>query len=141
MRKRDRNVAVGTLIAAGIGYVAGILSAPKSGRETRKDVQATAVKLQKQAEKNLKKLHSELSDLIDKGTKQATTVSTKTKKEYNQVLKKAGVAKEKARNILSAIHEGDTDENDLHAAIEEVTSAVDHLKKYISSNVSPKKKS
>jgi gas vesicle protein len=43
--RRDRNsstfkrVAIGSAVAAAAGYVAGVLTAPKSGKATRKDVQ------------------------------------------------------------------------------------------------------
>ena len=44
MSKRSRNFALGTAVAAAVGYLAGVLSAPKSGKETRKDIARTASK-------------------------------------------------------------------------------------------------
>ena len=46
------------------GYLAGILTAPKSGKETREDIKDTAVKTYSEAEKQLKKLHTELNDVL-----------------------------------------------------------------------------
>ncbi len=43
----------------------------------------------------------------------------------------AKIAKEKSRELLSAIHEGDADDKDLQNAIKEATKAVDHLKSYL----------
>ena len=57
MDKRVKKFAIGTVIAAAAGYVAGLLTAPKSGKETREDIKNTAVKTYKVAEKELKELH------------------------------------------------------------------------------------
>lgn len=131
MAKQGRNFAIGTLIALGAGYVAGILTAPKSGKETRKDLQNAAIKTKTEAEKTLKNLHSELTDLIAEGKQRAKDVKDTAKNELVEALGKAQVAKEKARNILSAVHEGDADDKDLQAAVAEAKNALDHLKKYV----------
>jgi gas vesicle protein len=131
MRKRDRNVAVGTLIAAGIGYAAGVLTAPKSGRETRKDLQRAAVKAKKEAEKTLKNLHYELTELIETGKKKASKATTSARTEFEEAIAKAQKAKKKVGEILSAIHEGDADDRDLQKAIADVNKAIDHLRDYL----------
>jgi len=131
MGKQGRNVAIGTLLAAGAGYVAGILTAPKSGKETRKDIQRTALKKKAEAEKTLKNLHSELTELIHHGKAMAKDVKDTAKNELVEALGKAQSAKEKAREILSAVHEGDADDKDLQKAVAEAKSAADHLKKYV----------
>jgi len=41
-----KKVALGALIAASVGYVAGVLTAPKSGKETRQDIKNTGRKSQ-----------------------------------------------------------------------------------------------
>jgi len=43
----------------------------------------------------------------------------------------AKVAKEKAREILSAVHEGDADDKDLKKAVDEASKAVAHLRTYL----------
>ncbi len=129
MAKR-RNIAFGTAVAAGLGYVLGILTAPKSGKETRRDIQTTASKAKTDAERNLKKLHSELDDLIKTGKGKVKTAKTTAKTELSGALAKAQIAKDKARAILSAVHEGDADDADLKKAITEAKKAVDSLKKY-----------
>lgn len=139
MRKSNRNLAIGTLVAAGIGYAAGILSAPKSGRETRRDIQRASIKAKTEAEKTLKKLHSELGDLITQGKAKARNVKDTAKKELVEALTKAQFAKEKARAILSAVHEGDADDKDLKKAITEVNKAIDHLKTYVGKTSQTKK--
>ncbi len=131
MRKGTKQVAVGAAIAAGVGYLAGVLTAPKSGKETRKDIKNAAVKAKKEAEKQLKNLHSELSKLIDSAQSQVAKASSKTKKEFTEALQKAKLAKQKVREMLSAVHEGDAEDADLKEAINEANRAVKRLKKYL----------
>lgn len=131
MKKRRSNVAIGALFVAGIGYVAGILTAPKSGKETRDDLQRAALKAKSDAEANLKKLHGELDTLIEEGKTRAKDINDSARGEYVDVLGRAQFAKQKARELLSALHEGDTQDKDLKKAIDEVTQAIDHLKTYL----------
>ena len=46
--------ALGALIGAAAGMIAGILTAPKSGKETRADIKAKAEELKSDADKKLK---------------------------------------------------------------------------------------
>jgi len=131
MRKRSSNVAMGALVMAGIGYAVGLLTAPKSGRETRKDIQAAAVRAKREAETTLKELHKELDQLMTEGSKTAKKFSAARKKEYELALKQAEKAKEKTRELLSAIHEGDAEDKDLKKAIDEVSQAIDHVKSFL----------
>ncbi len=131
MRKRDRNVAVGTLIAASIGYAAGVLTAPKSGRETRKDLQKAALLAKKESEQNFKTLHNELTSVINSGKKHAQHIGDSKKADFDKALEKAQAAKKKVGEILSSIHEGEAEDKDLQKAIKEVNNAIDHLRKYI----------
>jgi gas vesicle protein len=131
MGKKERNFALGTLIAAGAGYVVGVLTAPKSGKETRKDIAKSASKAKTEGEKQLKKLHSEINELIETANKKSKTAGTKASKELQAAIAKANVAKEKARMLLSALHDGDADDPNLKAVIKEVTSAKANLAKFL----------
>ena len=55
----NKKWALGAVIAAIGGFITGILTAPKSGKETRQDIKDEAVKLKGEAEKTLKQLHTE----------------------------------------------------------------------------------
>ena len=135
MRKGTKQLAVGTAVAAGVGYLAGILTAPKSGRDTRRDIKNAAVKAKKEAEKKLKQLHGELSRMIEVGQSQLAKASAKTKKEFNEALTVAKLAKQKVREMLSAVHEGDASDEDLKSAIEDANKALKRLKKYLKKDV------
>lgn len=125
-----KKVALGAVIAGLAGYVAGILTAPKSGKETRQDILNSANKAKTEAEKKLKALLSELNQKIDSTKKAGNKLTGKAKQEYEKVLESAGNAKEKAREILSAIHEGDADDPDLQQAIRDAKAALKNLEKY-----------
>ncbi len=131
MSKKSTNFAVGTIVAAAVGYIAGILTAPKSGKETRRDIANNASKAKTEGEKQLKGLYSDLQDTIDKANKQAQKAKGKASKEYNEALAKAEDAKKKAKLLLSALHDGDADDPNLKAVIKEVSSAKTNLVKFI----------
>lgn len=124
-------VAVGALVAAGAGYLAGILTAPKSGKETRRDIARNASTARVNSEKQLKKLHSDLNDLIKQADKKSKQVRDRAKVELQDATEKAKVAKEKAREVLSALHNGDADDPNLQAAVEEIKQARKNLAKYL----------
>lgn len=128
-----KKVAVGALIAGAVGYVAGVLTAPKSGKDTRKDIKNAAVKAKTEAEKKLKELHSELNSKLTLAKKKGANLTGKAKDEFDKVVDKAGVAKEKAREILSALHEGDAEDPDLKKALADAKEALKNLEKYVKS--------
>lgn len=135
MKKGEaKRLAIGTAIAGVAGYLAGILTAPKSGKETRQDVKSAAIKAKTKAEKELKKLHSDLSNLLDKAKKNALSAKNVANKDFNKAVEVAAKAKEKVREVLSTIHEGGSDDKDLQKAIDEATAAIDHLKTFVKKN-------
>ncbi|HEX7368390.1 MAG TPA: YtxH domain-containing protein [Candidatus Saccharimonadales bacterium] len=127
-----KKFAIGAGLAALAGYLAGILTAPKSGKETREDIKDTTKKSLSEAEKQLKKLHTELGGLIDQAKDTGGELSEKTRERLDDLLEKARDSKEKARELLSALHEGEADDKDLDRAISEATKAIDHLRSYLS---------
>ena len=128
---RKKTVAAAAAILAGASYLAGILTAPKSGKQTRKDILDSTVKAKIEAEKKLKKAHSELAVLIADAERKSKKLSDKAKKELNASIKRAKVAKEKASEILSAFHNGDASDPNLQAVIEEVKLAKKNLVTYL----------
>src|SRR5579863_6908578 len=106
MAKQDKNTiknfAVGAALAAAAGYVAGILTAPKSGKQTRAHIQHKAVVGKVEAEKQLKKLHTQLGKALTEAKTQAAELKGRAKTEMTAAAEKAGLAKEKARDLLSA---------------------------------------
>lgn len=126
-----KDIAVGALIAGAAGYVAGILTAPKSGKETRQDIKDAAVKARSEAERRLKEVNTELNTLIQRAGELAAQTKGKASAEFEKLREQAVEVRQKTREILSAIHEGEADDEDLQKAVEEVNKATDSLKKYL----------
>lgn len=131
MKNSTRRFAIGALIAGAAGYVFGLLTAPKSGKETRQDIKDTAVRGMREAERQLKKLHTELNDVLAEASERADKLSGKAKEELEAAVEVTRKAKETAREILSAVHEGRAEDKDLEKAIKDAQKAVDHLKSYL----------
>lgn len=132
---KGKSIAIGAAIAGVAGYVAGILTAPKSGKETRQDIRDKAVQAKVEAEKRLKQLHSQLDTLLKQGKEASSKMSSQAKAEWDKLAATAVASKEKVRAVLSSIHEGGTDDKDLQKAIQDASAAVDHLKDYLAKNV------
>lgn len=124
--------ALGALFAAIAGYVAGILTAPKSGKETRADIKKGVEEGVAEAEKQLKKLHTQMNELLVEGKAKATALKGAAQKDMQMALDKTNVAKEKARELLSALHEGNNvEDKELRRAIDDANKSIDHLKAYL----------
>ena len=126
-----KKLAIGTGVAAAAGYMAGILTAPKSGKETRGDIKAAAQQRRIEAEKELKQLHAELDKIIKEAKARGTKLSATAQKELTELLEKTKVTKEKTKEVISAIHEGDADDVDLKRAIKNAQSSIEHLREYL----------
>jgi gas vesicle protein len=126
-----KRVVIGSTVAAAAGYVAGILTAPKSGKQTRGDIKAAANKSRADAEKELKKLHTELDKVIKDAKSKTSKLSAKAQKELGDLLNKAKITKDKTREVISAVHEGDAEDHDLKRAIDNAHSSIEHLREYI----------
>lgn len=131
MNKSTKRWAIGAAIAAAAGYVAGILTAPKSGRETRQDIKHAAENGMQEAEKQLKKLHTQLAAGIADAKDRANSLKGTALKDMQAVIDKANGAREKAREMLSALHEGDAQDKDLKKALKDADKALSHLKDYL----------
>jgi gas vesicle protein len=125
-----KKFALFTAISAAVGYLAGLLTAPKSGKETRADIKQKAEDVYSAGEKELKKLHTELTDVIDEVSDRIT--SFKDRKDVSGALDKGRDAKQKAREVLSMLHEGgETDDKELKRAISDATKAIQHLRDFL----------
>jgi gas vesicle protein len=124
-----KKFAVGAVFMAALGYVAGLLTAPKSGKETRDDIKNKAGDTIAAAEKELKKLHTELTDVIDEVSDRIT--SFRNNKDVSNALDKGRDAKQKAREVLSTLHDGEANDKDLQKAIKDATQAIEHLRDFL----------
>jgi gas vesicle protein len=139
-KNTGRNFAIGALFAAGVGYLAGLLTAPQSGKETREDIHHAAGVAKTNAEKTLKKVSSELTDLIDTGKALGKEATAAAKSGLTEALAKAQVARAKAHEVLSAVHEGSAGDKELQQAITDAKKAAEHLQKFVSNTAANAKK-
>jgi gas vesicle protein len=123
--------AIGAALSAAAGYIAGVLTAPKSGRETREELKQTAADTYSAAEKELKKLHTELGDVIAEAGDRLSSLRGKGEKSLDEAVSKGQKAKDKAREVLSSLHDGEAEDKDLKKAIAEATKAVENLRNYL----------
>ncbi len=123
--------AIGALVMGVVGYVAGILTAPKSGKETREDIKETANRVVTEVEKDLKKVHAELNVVIDDTKELLSGKSTKAKADLQAAYDLAKEKQAKVKELLSALRDGGASDNpELKKALKEAKSALDHLKKF-----------
>ncbi len=127
-----RKWAIGTLLAATIGFLAGILTAPKSGKENREDVKRVTTKAIRDAEKQLKSAHTELQTLIASGSQKLKTGGRVVRKDFDLAVNRAKNAQRGVKEILSALHDGTASNPELTKALKEASAAKAHLKKYLS---------
>jgi len=124
-----KKFALGAVLSAAVGYLTGLLTAPKSGKATREAIKDRAAETYNTAEKELKKLHTELNDVISEASDRID--SFRNKKEVGEFLDKGRDAKQKAREVLSALHDGEAEDKDLQKAIKDATAAIEHLRTYL----------
>jgi len=128
-----KKVAIGSAIAGAVGYLAGLLSAPKSGKQTRQDLADKAAEVKVSAEDQLQELNDELKNLI-KDTKEKTVgLGSSARAEYNESMMKAKDAQNKAGEVLKAIKRGEASDPDLDKALRQAKQAAKNLGKYLKS--------
>ena len=107
------------------------MTAPKSGKETREDIKDKAVETYAAAEKELKKLHTELGDVLAEAGDRFGELRGKSQKSLDEAVAKGQKAKDKAREVLSSLHDGEAEDKDLKKAVAEATKAIENLRTYL----------
>lgn len=128
----NKKWAIGAALAGLVGFIAGILTAPKSGKETREDIKNTANRVVSEAEKQLKKIHSEMNVVIEDAKELLQGKSGKAKEDVGKAIEAVKEKQVKVRELLSALRDGGASDNpELKASIAEAKSALSHLKKFV----------
>ena len=126
-----RKIAIGSAIAGAAGYVAGILSAPRSGQQTRKGIADKAEDIKGSAEDQLDDLNGQLKDLIKSTKDKATTLNSTARAELNEAVMRAKDAQNKTAEVLKAVKAGEASDPDLNRAIKQAKQAAKNLGKYL----------
>lgn len=120
-----------TMIAAIFGYLAGILTAPKSGKETRGDIAHKAGEVKAEAVDKLRIAENELDGLVRRVQEKADEFSGKAKAEFSTALSKAKDAQAKAKIMAKAVKEGRAENKDLDSALKDTKKAIANLSKFL----------
>ncbi len=131
MSKPVKVIAVTAIIAGAAGYLTGVLTAPKSGKETRQDIKDVTERGVRAAEKVLKHLYTELNEQVEKAKVKVAELHGRAKEKLESAVSQAGKAKDKVREVLSAAHDGEATDQDLKNAINEAEKAVENLKAFL----------
>lgn len=131
MGKTAKRLAIGAAMAGAAGYLAGLLTAPKSGKETRDELKQAGASSVSEVEKQLKLLHTELGKLVDDTKDTSNDMSDKAQMEFKKLINTAKESKEKLREVISAIHEGEAADKDLNKALSDAQHAIEHIKDYL----------
>lgn len=75
--------ALGAIIGTAAGLVAGMLTAPKAGKETRADIKAKAGELKADADKKLKDAKKTGEKTVNDGRHMAEDYADRTKRALN----------------------------------------------------------
>ena len=130
---KNKKFGLGVIIGAIAGVVAGFLTAPKSGKETREDIKKKASEVKGTAERKLKDAHKELGNISDDAKAKAKDLQGKAKDELNELTKKADELRDKVKTAITSIKSGDDDNDD--ATIDQLLSDLTALKNKISKKV------
>lgn len=128
--EKSKKLAMGALVGAAAGFVAGVLLAPKSGKETRDDLKKGAKEGVKAADKQLRHIHDELSKLVDKAEVHIDKLSDNAKKEAVSVVNNAKKTRDQAASVLAAVRSGNSTDEDLDMAVKNAQNALESLKKF-----------
>ena len=128
-----RKLALGALIAGATGYLAGILTAPKSGKETRKDISDKASEYKEDAIVKIKAAQADLSDVLDKAKSKTIALSAKAREEFNEAVIKAKDAQTKLTAVLSGVKAGKSDQPELDEALAQAKQSYKNLAKFLKS--------
>lgn len=131
--KTGQKVALGAAIAGIGGYLAGVLTAPKSGKETRQDLATKASDIKDDAGTQLTEAQKELSETLKKAQEKTLSLSAQAREEFNETVIRAKDAQNKAKMVLVALKAGEAEDPELNKAVKQARQATKNLSKFLKS--------
>lgn len=128
---KTKKFALGALVGGLAGYLTGVLTAPKSGRETRGDIANKADSIKSGAEQQLQDVIDELNSTIDDLKSKSLALSAKAREEYDERLMQAKDARNKANLVMKAVKAGEAEDPELNKAVKQGRQAAKNLVKYL----------
>jgi gas vesicle protein len=131
MGKNTKAVAILALVAFGAGVATGLLTAPKSGKETREDLKKASGKLKEELDKRYSEVQGSLSDAIDQAMSQVGNFRGGAQEKLEYLIDQAKQAEFKVKDVYRGMRHGDVDDKNLDKAIDEANKAKNHLFKFL----------
>lgn len=132
MDKREKKgLAIGALLGAVVGVITGILFAPKSGKETRKDIKDAAGKAADTLVQEAHKLQDDAKELIEKTESKIKQLKGKAGDVAKDHVKEIKHTTENVRTAVRAFKDGKASDKDLNDAIKQAKAAHSALKTYL----------
>jgi gas vesicle protein len=126
-----RKFAISAIVAGVTGYLAGILTAPQSGKDTRNDIAGKAGDVKATAEEQLQSASDELKGLIKETKSKTIALSSQAREEFNEAVVKAKDAQNKATTVLKAVKAGKADDPQLNKAVKQAKQAQKNLARFL----------
>ena len=131
MGKNTKAVAILALVAFGAGVATGLLTAPKSGKETRDDLKKASGKLKEELDKRYSEVQGSLSDVIDQAMSQVGDFRGSAQEKLEYLIDQAKQAEYKVKDVYRGMRHGDSDDKNLDKALDEANKAKNHLFKFL----------
>lgn len=129
-RRLGRKIALGSAIAGVVGYAAGILTAPKTGKQTREDIVHKVDDVKEDALAELQDLEEELKDIIKTTKVKTIALNSSARAEFNEAVVRAKDAQNKATQVIKAAKAGEANDPDLNKAVKQAKQALKNLGKF-----------
>lgn len=126
-----RKIAVGAAIAGVAGYITGILTAPKSGKETRKDIKDKAGEVMAKLIEEVKVAQAELNKMLHMAKEKGLALNANAREGFNEAVIRAKDARNKSATVLKAVKAGKSDERELDLALKNLRLSMKNLGKYL----------
>ena len=126
-----RKLALGALVAGVAGYVTGLLTAPKSGKETREDIAEKVGDVKDEAAEQLEHTQDELKQLLREAKTKTLALKSKARQDFDEAVVKAKDAQNKAATILKAVKSGEASDPELNRAVKQAKLAKKNLMKFL----------
>ncbi|HUC95380.1 MAG TPA: YtxH domain-containing protein [Candidatus Saccharimonadia bacterium] len=131
LRRNSKNIFISILTGLGIGYLAGILTAKQSGKQTRGDIKDYTEKSIDSSEEKIGKLYSDLSEIIKTAEDKIKKGGLSLKGNLSKATDRARLTKIQVKEILSALRKGQTNNKDLQKTMASAKTAIKNLKTYL----------
>lgn len=131
MSKKVKTGLALTAVALGVGYAVGLLTAPKSGKETRQDIADKTAKFKEELDKKYAETQSSLSEAIDQAMAQFSDFRGSSQDKLKSLIDQAKDAEYKAKDVFRAVKHGEASDRNLDKALDQAGKAKDHLWKFL----------